>query len=343
MLQTVWGWQPALYLFLGGMGSGTFVTAAILYLKDKSHYRKIICLSMWAAVACLVVGLLLLLSELTNPLRGMMMWQSFSHVSSWMTIGAWGLAAAVAVFGVSALLATFRWRGQAPRGEVESVQASGEGFVAQEKNRFESLDGRISSALSVLSVIGIALGIFVAVYTGILLMSAPGVPLWNTAVIPCLFLVSGLDTGVALVELISVGCTKSEKLEKKDHRGLLTATSGLILVELAVLTVFFVSASSSGSGSITGATAAESASLFISGILAPYFWTLVVVVGLVFPLVVAIAGLTAERREGRSLPLALSACGAICVLVGGCELRFLILAGGAHADIMLNTLAALVS
>ena len=32
-LQSVWGWQPALYLFLGGMGAGAFVVAAVLYLR----------------------------------------------------------------------------------------------------------------------------------------------------------------------------------------------------------------------------------------------------------------------------------------------------------------------
>ena len=29
-LQTIWSWQPALYLFLGGMGAGAFVMAAVL-------------------------------------------------------------------------------------------------------------------------------------------------------------------------------------------------------------------------------------------------------------------------------------------------------------------------
>ena len=31
-LQTIWSWQPALYLFLGGMGAGAFVMAAVLFL-----------------------------------------------------------------------------------------------------------------------------------------------------------------------------------------------------------------------------------------------------------------------------------------------------------------------
>ena len=89
-LQSVWGWQPALYLFLGGMGAGAFIMAAILYLKDRERNARIVCVSMWAAAISLIVGLLLLLMELVTPVRGLLMWQSFSHFTSWMTYGAWG-------------------------------------------------------------------------------------------------------------------------------------------------------------------------------------------------------------------------------------------------------------
>lgn len=101
-LQTIWSWQPALYLFLGGMGAGAFVMAAVLFLIDRTRHRLIVCVSMWAALASLAVGLLLLLSELVTPLRGLMMWQSFGHFTSWMTYGAWGAFAAMALFTVSA-------------------------------------------------------------------------------------------------------------------------------------------------------------------------------------------------------------------------------------------------
>lgn len=333
MLQTIWGWQPALYLFLGGMGSGAFVTAAVLYLRNKQRYEKAVCLSMWAAVACLVIGLLLLLSELTNPLRGMMMWQSFSHFTSWMTIGAWGLAAAVVVFGVAALLASARWRAKI---------TAAKGDAAKGTDSPDSKIKKMEGPLSVLSIIGIVLGIFVAAYTGILLMSAPGVPLWNTPILPCLFLVSGMDTGVALVELIGAACRGEDKLDRRSHHGLLLATSLLIVVELVVLAVFFAAATSGDPVSLAAATAADSAALFTSGILAPYFWGLVVVVGLVAPLLIAAASLIVGRKEGKGLPVGLSLLGAVCVLVGGCELRFLMLAGGLHANIMVDTLSSIV-
>ena len=31
-LQTTWGWLPAIYLFLGGLGAGAFLTVSILRL-----------------------------------------------------------------------------------------------------------------------------------------------------------------------------------------------------------------------------------------------------------------------------------------------------------------------
>lgn len=42
MLQTMWGWQPALYLFLGGMGAGAFIMAAVLFLIDRARHRLIV-------------------------------------------------------------------------------------------------------------------------------------------------------------------------------------------------------------------------------------------------------------------------------------------------------------
>ena len=71
-LQDIWGWQPALYLFLGGMGAGAFIAAMVVYFREGDKARSTVFASLVAAVVCLAVGLLLLLSELITPLRGMM-------------------------------------------------------------------------------------------------------------------------------------------------------------------------------------------------------------------------------------------------------------------------------
>ena len=328
MLQTMWGWQPALYLFLGGMGAGGFVMAAVLFLIDRTRHRLIVCVSMWAALASLAVGLLLLLSELITPARGLLMWQSFGHFTSWMTYGAWGAFAAMAVFAVSALLAT------RPVGV----------WLATKWKWFEKHGVALRR---VLAVVGIVLGAFVAVYTGMLLMSAGGVPLWNTPLLPALLPVSAFDTGVALVEIVAVLLSKKDALAPKARVIMERAVVVLVLVECVVMAAFLASMLGADGQTAMGATAASSAALLVSGGLAACFWGMVVVCGLVLPLVMAAAGLVLHRRGGKKpcpkrLQGALMAIGAAGALIGGCELRFLILAAGIHADVVAETVRSLI-
>ena len=305
-LQTIWSWQPALYLFLGGMGAGAFVMAAVLFLIDRTRHRLIVCVSMWAALASLAVGLLLLLSELITPLRGLMMWQSFGHFTSWMTYGAWGAFAAMAVFAVSALLAT------RPVGV----------WLAKKWKWFEK---RGVALRRVLAVIGIVLGAFVAVYTGMLLMAAGSVPLWSTPLLPALFTVSAFDTGVALVELVALALSKKDALAPKAR---------VLMVGGDVQTA-------------VGATAAASAALLLTGDLAACFWALVAACGLAMPLAMAVAGLVLHKRGKKKPGMkqhggTLMAAGAVGALIGGCALRFLILAAGMHADLVAETVMSLI-
>ena len=326
VVQSIWGWQPALYLFLGGMGAGAFVMAAVLYLIDQKRHAKIVCISMGASVVCLGVGLLLLLSELIQPARGLMMWQSFSHFTSWMTYGAWGAFAAIIVFGLSTVLA------------VGKVQKR---FV-----RSESQAKRFVLVRKTLAVVGIALGVFVAVYTGMLLMMAPGVPLWNTPLLPCLCAVSGIDTGGALVELVAVLLAKKDSLASRARMLMERIVVGLVVAECVVLGCLLFSMAG-GEGSIVAATAAQSAEMLMAGVLAPYFWSLVVACGLVLPLVMATVGLVLHRK-GDKKPGAkrhqtsLMAVGAVGAMIGGCALRFLILAAGIHADVVAETVRSLI-
>lgn len=319
MLQLMWGWQPALYLFLGGMGAGAFVMAALLYLIDRDRHAKIICWSMWGAVAGLVIGLLLLLSELTNPLRGLLMWQSFGNFTSWMTYEAWGAFLAIAVFMVSAILAT-------------------KGISTRLAHAWSWFAKRQNAIRKILAIVGIALGAFVAVYTGMLLMTAAGIPLWNTPLLPLLFAVSAFDTGVALVEIVAIVVSKREGLAPKARQLLERIVVVLVVVECVVLAVFLTSMLNGDTSSALQATAAESASLLVSGVLAPYFWGLVVVCGLIVPLAMALVGLVAHKKENK----AFMAIGALGALIGGCELRFLMLAAGLHANLLADAVALAV-
>lgn len=333
MLQLVWGWQPALYLFLGGMGAGAFIMAAVLFLMDGNRHRTVVCVSMWAALVCLAGGLLLLVTELIVPLRGVMMWRSFSHFTSWMTFGAWGAFGAICVFGVSAVLAT--------------------PFVGRLLDRWGWYVRNGLAVRRALAVLGIALGAFVAVYTGMLLKTSQSIALWNTFLLPALFTVSALDTGVALVEVIAMALVRKDPLAAKAGALMETVVVVLVLLELAVLTVFLASMMAAGGTDPTGDAAAASAQTLVSGSLAPLFWGLIVVVGLLLPLGMALLGLGLHRRATHAdrgaedgspsgLLVGTTAIGALGAIVGGCALRFLVLGAGAHADVMAQTMEMLL-
>lgn len=337
-MQTVWGWQPALYLFLGGLGAGSFVAAAALYLVKRDSRRKVACFTSWASIVFLSVGLLLLLSELNAPMRGLMMWQSFSNTTSWMAVGAWLLFATIIVFAFSAVSLT-------------------EGIVGRIEFSRGSMARGLRTARVPLLIAGIVLGMGVAVYTGILLFSSEGIPLWNSVLLPCLFTVSALGTGLAFTEIVvffdnrrtravvtavagaSFEEGSHEVVKIGEHRALSIAALALTLVEAAVLagylaSMYFLDASTGASAS----SAVTSANEVMFGTFGQVFWGLVVVCGLVVPVVCALAGVV-FRREVPGLPL-VGACGAI---VGGCALRFVVLLAGAHADLIAEAVSRLAS
>lgn len=317
-LQTVWGLQPGLYLFLGGVGAGTFFVAGLVHLITKAHQR-VVSVAMWCSIAFLAVGLGLLITELSAPLRALMMWRSFSHLtSSWMAIGAWLLFAAMICFAAAALVTTKTTSRLLPL--AEGVQAA---------------IGKVATAA------GMVLGLCVAVYTGILLMKAPGVPFWHTELLPLLFTVSALDTGVAFTAILFAA------LEPQAHgvsRVLEASTACLIVAESVVLTLFATTMLAGGTPLFEtmepgyAATAAASAQSWLSGQLAVPFWALLVVIGLAIPLALDVVQLARRCEKARVLAIV----SGICVLIGGCTLRFITLLAGTHVDIVANSLAALL-
>ncbi|WP_283169673.1 NrfD/PsrC family molybdoenzyme membrane anchor subunit [Curtanaerobium respiraculi] len=319
MLQTTWGALIGAYLFLGGMSAGAFATAGYLYLKDHEHHARIVCISMWASAICLGVGLLLLVFDLIHPIRGMQLWSAFSHWTTWMTYGAWGAFCAIIVFGLSALMATLPFSA----------------WLAKKWNWYAR---RMLSLRKGFAIAGIALGVFVAVYTGMLLMTAEGVPLWDTPLLPCLFTVSAFDTGVALVEVVAVSVSKRELLQEWAHSVLEKAVIALVVAEVLVVVAFIMVLGNGNPSNAMSAAAAASVAMLTTGILAPYFWGMFILLGLGFPLVAALAGMTHLGKPAYPVMF----IGAAGALVGGCELRFLILAAGVHADIVTATITSLI-
>ncbi|MDR1422971.1 MAG: polysulfide reductase NrfD [Coriobacteriales bacterium] len=320
-VQTAWGWQPALYLFLGGLGAGAFIAAAVLFFapvktRTIKGKEKVLCASTWVATVCLVVGLLLLLSELTQPLRALMLWQSFSNLESWMALGAWIILIALVLFGITAVCLSTTF---IPA--LKKINVSG-------------------GVYTFLFCAGSLAGLCLAIYTGVLLMAAEGIPFWDSWLLPCLFTVSALGTGMAALEIITafVG-RKDTASEEKGFTLLKRAVPVLLVIEAIVLFAYVLTMAGAGADDTTAEAASQSAALLVSGELAIIFWGLVVACALIIPLVAAIAKVLIKGKASGSFAI----IGALFALVGGCALRFTILLAGIHADPVFDALSKLVS
>jgi formate-dependent nitrite reductase membrane component NrfD len=153
-----------------------------------------------------------------------------------------------------------------------------------------------------LSLVGTIAGFFIAAYTGVLL-SGTALPLWTEArLMGALFLVSGASTGMAAISLLLY---LSGESAGEGFRKVKRADRYAIMVEILILAAFLA---------LLGGAAGP----LVSGRLASLFWGGLVVVGLVIPLLVDLAGL--------KLP---GAVPAVLVLVGGFILRYVILMANA--------------
>jgi formate-dependent nitrite reductase membrane component NrfD len=137
--------------------------------------------------------------------------------------------------------------------------------------------------------------------------------------LPLLFLVSALSTGMMAVILIaSIGGGQAEAVHALARTDVL-----IIVLEMFVLAFFL-------HGTHRVPESRASAQLVLMGSVAPLFWWGVVLLGLTAPLVLDLIGLYA--LEGRAAITA-SLLGAVCGIIGGLILRQVVLAGGIHAPL----------
>ena len=290
----VWGWEIPLYLFLGGVVAGLMILVGIRFLRggdEKPSYA--LSLMPWVAPIAISVGMFFLWLDLEHPFNAWRFYLTFKLTSP-MSWGAWIL---LGVYPVSILLA---WVGT-----PENLKTP-----VREKASRIALFGKVEAWAEgntvLLARLNILMGASLGIYTGVLLGTMASRPLWNSALLGPLFLVSGLSTGAAFMLLFG--------LSDQERKTLGRADMALIGIELALLGLWMM-------GLATGGSSSQGALAVIFG--GPYtaaFWTLVVALGLLAPLV----GEWLEFKHG-----AVPGKGtAILVLLGGFALRWIMVFAG---------------
>ncbi len=279
-------WDPVLLgftLWLEGIAGMASVAYALMKLSKVEERLKELSLVIFASI---VLVLVLVVADLSRPfnmpfaiLRSLLAGTLIAKIFvSWMCLG----ISALALLLLLSLLLLLRHT------LVPGLQ--------------EFTDQKWYLALTGL------IGFLVAIYNGFLIASASGIPFWNDALIPVLWVISASLCAVAILKVL----VKNESVTHFLTRAGLVLSAGVLVSLIALINVSLYS----------GIEAAqESAYALFLGPLAPAFWLFVVVIGVLVPMGL---GFVLLRKEDRKLAL----ISAICWLIGALALRILVLWAG---------------
>lgn len=295
-----WEWPVPAYLFVGGLVAGLMILSGFFRLRRMDRFAAGIRITDLTALPLLAAGLALLWLDLSNKLNAWRFFTTF-RLQSPMSWGSWILLLSGLVLAarMAITLATLPDRPM-PRKWIGRIW-----------HLVRTVGDKVAPALRWLDMAAIALGIGLGLYTGVLLSTISARPLWDSAWLAPLFLVSGLASGGAFFCLF---------LDHEAHLRLTPLSMSLCVLELGLIGGYL--------WSLNGGSAASSdaADLILGGPYTWWFWVAVVGLGLLVPFVVELAEQLGTRLStviGRGAP--------ILKLGGSAALRFVIVIAGLHS------------
>ncbi|MEQ6377356.1 NrfD/PsrC family molybdoenzyme membrane anchor subunit [Bacillaceae bacterium S4-13-56] len=301
-----WGTIIAWYLFLAGLSAGAYLTAYVV--SNKSPLSTTIQKTgYFLAPALLGIGLLLLVFDaeagLKDPLRFIYLFVNFP--SSMMTNGTIILSIFMMIALFKAVMLYFK-----------------------------------KNVPKIVDIIGVIFAVGTAAYTGLLIGVVKAVPLWNTSILPILFVVSAMSTGIAatvlLASLVNRHAAHGLKWLKKTH---------LVLLALEVLIIFFMFYVTMNANEV----AYLSIKSIITGNWSLLFWLGLMLFGLGLPMLIEgielLLGRRSSKKQSAEAEVAATSTGVLHlvptvvteagVLVGGFILRYILLAAAISTSIFL--------
>ncbi|MGD2062212.1 MAG: polysulfide reductase NrfD [Nitrospirota bacterium] len=283
----------AQYFYFTGLSAGSFVVSVIAVLGGKTEYKPLGKIGAILAPLCLVLAPMNLLADMTQPLR---FWHLMTYLPGYVNFRSpitYGVMLLTS-YPISAIVYAY--------------------FVYSGNLKWSKI----------MAIIGIPLAIAVHGYTGFILALGKGRALWNTALMPTLFIVSAMVSGIALMIIMAVirnlwmmrDATSEER--QKDAQliyGLGNFLGAAIVTDLFLLfnAVLVILTSSQ--------EAFHAAELLLWGHFAAEFIGVELIIGSLIPLVIVFYPKT--KRSFGWLSLA-----SVMTMVGIFAMRFTVVVGG---------------
>lgn len=285
----IWGWEIGVYLFLGGLVAGIMIISGY-FIVTKKHKNENSALYFlpYLGIVLLSLGMFTLFLDLEHKLY---VWRMYATFQWWspMSWGSWILLLVYPIMVLTALI------------KIHPMLSGLKPYLEKFSKKINE-----PKILKTIGILSISSGALLGLYTGVLLSAFGARPLWNSAMLWIIFLVSGLSSASALIHMIAKDHSEKELLAKSDNV--------LLIIEFVLLMLFLVGLLSS-----TGVHN-EAAKLLINGEFASQFWVFIIGIGIVIPLVIQLMAVNHKIRHTAIAP--------ILVLLGGLMLRLIMVSAG---------------
>ena len=281
--QDAFGLNIAIYFYLTGLSAGSFILSTLAYGFGMNQYKPLGKVGVVVATIVLIMAPLFLLIHIGIPYRA---WHLFVYPNMASPI-TWGSFLLI-LYPINCIIYGY--------------------FMFKGKIR----------PTRVFGFIGIPLAISVHGYTGFILAFGKARALWNTALMPILFLVSALVSGIALMILVCIIKDRFFSKEKKIDRVLILNLSKL-MAWMIVFDLFLVGCDLIVL-SVSHSDAQAAAHLILRGKFSPLFLIVENLLGKIVPFILLIVP--------RFRKLATVVVASILVVIGIFFMRYVVVVAG---------------
>jgi formate-dependent nitrite reductase membrane component NrfD len=268
-----WHASYAIYFFVIGilaglsfLSYGSWITPALRPLREKAAY---------ISVVLLAVGGLLLIADLSQPLRFLnIMNPAYLHFTSPL---AWG-ALNIVAFGICSVL-----------------------YILELRKGEDSARGKMLALITAVLALGLP------IYTGYDLTVHQSRPVWNTPVMPVLFVALAIASGSAVGSLLAGGNAESQKVLREY---MLWSTAGVGVILISIL----------GTTNYGGSAQELTFMILTTGTMGVIFIGVGLLAGTAAP--VALLFMAHQRQQHSGLMIS-----ALLILLGSAALRYALLMG----------------
>src|SRR3990172_445863 len=315
-----WSLLIVLYPFITGLVAGAFVVSSLYHVFNIKSLKPVASFSLLMALSFMLVAPLPLLAHLGRPERGILIFLTPNFTSAMSGFGYIWLFYLILVLTETWLvfrpdIVFYAATTSGLKGLVYRMLTLGMGGMSEEDQRFRE------KAIRVLAAVGIPSAALLHGYVGFLFGAIKANPWWSTPLMPVIFLLSAIVSGIALLIVMCVIVMKvlGRPFDHDCVASLARWLMAFLVIDLAIEGLEILSMAYESEESW------EVVSQLITQKIPVSYFGIQLLLGSLIPLVI-LGAVAAQVRKGAASPAIFAA--AALVLVGVFAMRWNVVIGG---------------